>query len=207
MIKAHMYWMQGWDNAPPKALRNAEAWKKAGFDLYLWDDSNNQIKFPSNFNPAMRADITLAKYQYKMGGLALGADMSPLDVDSLKKSISVLPEGVGQVVWQSSASYSKKSRPYNGGSYFPKDNPFIKKVVNEHLKVLDTEFKTPPNPARYTGPGLWRTILAESSKTVNKVCGSKVFLTEPRVDKISEVAWIDAGFAGDWKGEKKDIWQ
>ena len=203
-----MYWMQGWDNAPPRALRNAEAWKDAGFDLCLWDDSNNGIEFPNNFYPAMRADITLARAQYHRGGLALGADMSPLDTDSLKKSIWALPSGVGQVVWQSRASSPVQARPYNGGSYFPKRNNFIKRVANEHLSVLQTNFAQPPSPFGYTGPGLWTRVLARDIKwDINKVCGSKVFLTEPRVDKESEAAWLDAGFAGDWSGENKDTWQ
>ena len=206
MIKAHMYWMQGWDKAPPRALRNAYAWKEAGFDLHLWDDSNSGIDFPSNFNPAMRADITLARNQLELGGIALGADTSPIDTEGLKSSIHALPSGIGQIVWQSAASFSKLSRPYNGGSYFPKGNHFIRQIVKEHNVVLLTRFPTPPNPVHHTGPNLWVNVYKRFGGSVNKVCGSKVFLTEPRVSKESDTAWMDAGFAGDWKGEKKDVW-
>jgi hypothetical protein len=208
MIKIHMYWMQGWKNAPPRAKRNRDLWKNAGFDVTTWDDDNVEIKWNQYFPAAMRADITLAKAMYVFGGIAMGADSSPLDTETFKKSISFLPPTKGQLIWQSKSS-TQKERPYIAGSYFPKGNQFIGEVVKHHKKLLNCKFNSsdlPLDPLKYSGPGLWASVYKEFSNHVNVIDGQKAFLTEPRSSVISDVAWLDAGFANDWNATKKEIW-
>ena len=208
VFKIHMYWMQGWNNAPPRAKRNRDLWEKAGFDVVTWDDNNVNLKWNPHFPAAMRADITLAKAMYTLGGIAMGADSSPLDTDSFKKSISFLPPTVGQLIWQSKSS-TQNERPYIAGSYFPKGNQFIGEVVKQHKKLLNRKFKPsdlPLNPIIYSGPRLWAPIYKKFSNCVNVIDGQKAFLTEPRSRFISNVAWLDAGFANDWNATKKENW-
>jgi hypothetical protein len=206
-MKAHMYWMQGWNNAPPRALRGLEAWKSAGFDVMCWDDETVKINWNKHIPAAMRADIVIAHAQYKFGGLAAGPDTLPLDVDSLKTSIDFLPEGVGQIIWQSKASWPTSSRPYNDLSYFPKGNKFIGAVSAQNKEVLKIDFTSTPKPINYTGPNSWAKLLKEYAQYVNVICGSKAFLKEPRVKEQSQVAWFDPGLAGDWYGKKPGQWE
>ena len=205
-MKAHMYWMQGWDKAPPRALRSLEAWKSAGFDVMCWDDTNVNINWNKRIPAAMRADIVIARAQYKIGGLATGPDTLPLDVDSLKKSIDFLPPGVGQLIWQSKASWKKLSRPYNDLSYFPKGNKFIEAVNTQNQRVLNIDFEATPKPIDYTGPNTWAHLLQSHGQYINIICGSKAFLKEPRVKEQSQVAWFDPGLAGDHYGKKPENW-
>lgn len=209
MINLHIYWMQGWDNAPPRALRNRDAWISAGFNVICWDDENVGLKFKRLMPPAMRADITLARAMCNLGGVAVGADSSPLDVDSWKKSIEILPYWCGQVIWQSKKSSigSPAQRPYIAGSYFNKGNPFIKDVVATHNILLKRVYKRTPNPFNLTGPKLWAKMYAKHSRYVNVIAGGYAFLKEPRITARSNSAWLDAGFANDWNGTKKQVWK
>jgi len=209
MINVHMYWMQGWSEAPPRAKRNRDSWKKCGFEVKTWDDSNAGIKWNPHFPAAMRADISLASAMHKFGGIAMGADSSPLDTQSLIKSIDFLPPGIGQLIRQSKKS-TNAERPYIAGSYFPKGNAFIGEVVKQHRKLLNREFTKadlPLNPLKYSGPGLWANIYKKHSNCINVIDGQMAFLTEPRSDATSSVAWLDAGFANDWNAVKTEIWE
>ena len=206
-MNLHMYWMQGWDKAPPRALRNRDAWKKLGFNVICWDDSNVDIKWNSIFPAAMRADISLSRGMYRLGGIAVGADSSPIDTKTMLDSIKLLPPGIGQLIWQSKKSSPKIDRPYIAGSYFPKGNEFIKEVVHKHNNVLKQNFTSIPSPINYTGPHLWAKVYKTHSSYVNVIDGEKAFLTEPRTDRISDVAWLDAGFANDWNAKKTENWK
>jgi len=205
-IKGHMYWMQGWDNAPPRALRNYESWKAEGFDITLWDDTNVPIKFHPLIPPAMRCDITLSRAQFLYGGLGLGADMSPINADAIKNAVNALPKEKGYIVWQSLKS-SANDKPYNGGSYFPKENKFIEKVWENNQKLLRINYLDVPRPVRITGPYAWKKVFATHRQYVKVYKGSEVFLTEPRVSAVSNNAWLDAGFAGDNFGNKPEVWE
>lgn len=218
-MKAHMYWMQGWDKAPPRALRNLEAWQNAGFDVLCWDDSNAGIKWNKHIAPAMRADIVVSKAQFKYGGLATGADTLPLDIKSFLKSIDFLPQGIGQIVWQSGKSFFDRSdgRPYNDLSYFPKENKFIEAVCKNNAQHLKTNFLKTPKPINFTGPNVWLQIFKKYAQHVNIIAGEKAFEKEPRINERSDVAWFDCGVAyqhdkfgediGDWYGDKPGHWE
>ena len=208
-MKAHMYWMQGWDKAPPRALRNLEAWQNAGFDVLCWDDSNAGIKWNKHIAPAMRADIVVSKAQFKYGGLATGADTLPLDIKGFLKSIDFLPQGIGQIVWQSGKSFFDRSdgRPYNDLSYFPKENKFIEAVCKNNAQHLKTNFLKTPKPINFTGPNVWLQIFKKYAQHVNIIAGEKAFEKEPKINERSDVAWFDPGLAGDWYGKNTGQWE
>jgi hypothetical protein len=208
MIKAHMYWMQGWENAPPRARRNYEAWKNAGFDITLWDDNNCDIVWNKYIPAAMRADIVLARAQFNIGGFALGADTSPINVEAMKKSIELLPDGKGQIVLQSKEStrHADALRPYNDASYFPKGNKFIEQINIHNNNVLKKQFTKVPNPCHNTGPDMWKKLLHSHRQYIEFVEAKVAFYREPRVSKFSKDAWLDPGLTGDWYAKKTNVW-
>lgn len=219
-MKAHIYWMQGWRNAPPRALRNAFAWKQVkGLEVTQWDDTNQGILLPRGYKwhpavgPAMKADIILALAQERFGGLALGADMAPLRPYAMLEfaaDLSVRSSGKGWVVWQ-----SRQERPYNGGSWFPRGNEWIRRVCDEHRSTLAKFALHGPDPKKMalvtTGPEMWHRLIDHHQlmweRSVEVLSGASVFLYEPRHQHIqSKEAWLDAGFTGDWNGTKTDAW-
>ncbi len=216
-MKAHVYWMQGWRNAPPRAVRNVKAWMDAGFDVVRWDDTNERAvlppayKWPEGVAPAMRCDVVLASAQARFGGLALGADMRPIRPQRIKNFAAMLEEwkpGVGFVVWQ-----NRTDHPYNGGSWFPAGNEWIALVAAEHRRTLCDlrRVLASESPDKMTGPRKWKELIGCNKllwrDQVEVLPGHKVFLYEPRHrDLISKEAWLDAGFTGDWNGTKTGAW-
>ena len=132
--------------------------------------------------------------------------MSPINADAIKNAINTLPEEKGYIVWQSLKS-SPNDKPYNGGSYFPKENKFIEKVWENNQKTLRINYRDVPKPVRITGPYMWQRVFRSHRQYVKVYKGSEVFLTEPRVKAISNKAWLDAGFAGDNFGNKPEVWK
>ena len=152
--------------------------------------------------PAMQCDVTLAAAQYYFGGMAVGADMKPLDIKKIASTIGWSQTmDMGHVIWDTYHNW-----PCNGGSYFPEENEWIRKVVEMH-RDLKPNFKH-WDVSSQTGPKKWKRMMTESmddqmswNVSVRDISGKEAFLYESGDhSRRTEGAWIDPGFYGDWKG-------
>ncbi len=212
----HIFWDAGWDNAPPKAQRNAEAWEQVG-TVKRWSDDNarkwgflHDAVTPTS-PPAMRCDIVLANAQWFLGGLAVGADMAPLDLNRINDELFFLESdearGAGMVVYG-----NHRSVPYNGFSYFPQWCPWMEKVREAHLAVSCDAPKV-RDLQDTTGPRLWRRLITYNLdlwlKYVRTYHAGQVFSHEHRKNRGADRpwAWVDPGLESDWNGTRPEVWK
>jgi hypothetical protein len=211
-MNIHVVWAQGWDKAPARAIRNAQAWEAVG-TVYRWCEKTAERELgllPEICSfckfPAMKADVILAAAMVKMGGLAVGADMEPLDVAAIQLSVGEAEKlGVGLVVYQ-----SLRDEPYSGASYFPAGHPWIV-MVHEKQKQAVVEGGSNRNVSAVTGPRMWRLLMRANPglwfSSVRTVPAWLAFSFEPKTRGTFRPAWINPGLTGDWAGENGARWR
>lgn len=211
-VNVHIVWSQGWDNAPPMALRNAAAWEGIGV-VHRWSaiDAEKLGIEPAVMAampfPAMKADVLLAHAMLKFGGIAVGADMTPIDHEKIKTSLAAAAiAGVGQVVYQ-----SFRDEPYSEASFFPSMHPWIKLVCNQQIINVSGMIEADKVVSRVTGPAMWRSLIRQNYamwiSSVRTIPAWVAFTHEPRMRGRKHAGgWINPGLNGDWLGEKPGAW-
>lgn len=212
-MKIHVVWAQGWDAAPPKAVKNSRMWEALG-EVVQWDEQSavrqlgvEKTLLDKAVFPAMKADIILANAMLNLGGFAIGADMAPLDgLGLLRALLESERAGLGMVVYQ-----TFKDEPYSGASYFPKDHPWLKLVVEKQRENVMAMVEPERRVSMVTGPWMWRSLMRYHyglwMSTVRTVPAWIAFSQEPKTRGTFRPAWIDPGLNGDWLGVKKAAWQ
>lgn len=212
-MKIHIFWSQGWDVAPPMALRNAEAWDAVG-TVERW--SMERVRREGIFEPthpvlvredlpyAMQQDATLIAAQRIMGGLAVGADMEPLRPDRIREHLIGLPDECGSV------TLMRTGHPCNGFSYFPPYHPWTYKVERRHRTTI-SDFNGSTAVSVVTGPRLWLPMSKQYREMWRRLIftlqAPTVFLFEPgHRNRRTPNAWVNPGCNGDWHGTKKGVW-
>ena len=211
-MNIHVVWAQGWDKAPARAIRNAAAWSLVG-RVHRWCEATAVAELGVSIDtlamagfPAMKADIILAAAMVRHGGLAVGADMEPLDVAAIQLSVGEAEKlGVGLVVYQ-----SLRDEPYSGASYFPAGHPWIS-LVHEKQKENVVAGGQNRNVSAVTGPRMWRLLMRANPglwfSSVRTVPAWLAFSFEPRTRGTFRPAWINPGLTGDWTGENGGRWR
>lgn len=210
-MNIHVVWAQGWDVAPPRATRNASLWESIG-TVYKWSCANaieaglveREVLDLAAF-PAMKADVILAAAMLKFGGLAVGADMEPVQHAQLADALGEAEKNnLGLVIYQ-----SFKDEPYSGGSYFPADHPWLR-LLCERQRANLIDRGGDRRVSSVTGPFMWRQLIRRNAglwlSSVRTVPGWVGFTHEPKTRGTYRDAWINPGLAGDWAGTKSEQW-
>lgn len=196
----HLFWAQGWHAAPEFVRVNRRKWEDSGASVQVWDIESACAFFPffaehqsAMAHHAMRADVLLALAAYRFGGFIIGTDMTPVDPASMFEFAHSVP---GLAVRRLEGGV------HNGGSYFARGHPFLKRVIellaaSHTLSRLDHR-----HVATVTGPHLWSKVMQEHCWLVAKVMTGTAFThgrLRGRTVALNESGWLNPGFRASWK--------
>jgi hypothetical protein len=214
MLRIHMTWAQGWDVAPPRAIRNAKAWAAVG-KISLWSERNavDTGLLPEDYlagmlYPAMKADVINAAAVCRYGGIMVGADNAPLDLGAIRRAYGgALEYGQPLVVMAST-----RDCPYNCGAFFPRQHWWIRQICAAQRLRVAKGLGHSASVAHVTGPWMWAGLIERWPlawvRQVRTVPGWVAFRTEPKLrTHIREDAWMDPGCTADWKGTNSEVWK
>jgi hypothetical protein len=211
-MNIHVVWSQGWAKAPPKAVRNAEVWEQVG-SVHRWcaESAIEAGLVAADLlalakAPAMKTDLILAAAMLRWGGMAIGADMLPVDISAICNALkNAEAHNLGMVIYQ-----SFRDEPFSGASYFPQGNKWLQLVCDkQHQNVrLNGDSRS---VSAVTGPFMWRRLMRRHPgvwfSSVRCVPAWIAFTCEPKTRNTYREAWINPGLTGDWEGKHSERWQ
>jgi hypothetical protein len=226
-MEMHMVWSQGWGKAPPRAMRNRDAWASLGV-INCWSvESAIKHQLPGcdllqtyavgsrlAKAPAAQADLILQGACMKHGGIMLGADNEPNGhhgEELIWSAEHAEKFDVAQIVMQT----LRPGEPFQECAYWPQSSEVLGVImdrVRENLLSADPDdFK---KVYAMTGARNWRHVRDNNrafwDTNVFEVPGYVAYKFEPKTrnkrELWNEKAWVDPGLTFDWFGEKKEVW-
>lgn len=211
----HVVWVQGWENAPAKAVDNSSTWEALG-KVCRWSAENSRhfvdqslLAAVKSYPPATTADIILLSAVLRFGGYMVGADcrlLRPGKVGCIVRDVESREKPFGLHVWQ---GYQR--RPYSGEAYFSANHPWPLVMVAGLYRDLIYRRRPMKNSFAVAGPGAWLRRMKEhpgllKGSTIRQP-GKEVFLREPNDrSRRTPGALMDPGLYGSWLGSPHEGW-